>query len=293
MINQEAGWFDTKGTGELVNRLSNDTYIIGNSFSQNLSDGLRSVVTICAGTSMMIWTSPELAFVSMGIVPCIAGLAIVYGRYVRNITRQILDKYAEIMKTGEERLNNIKTVKMFCKEEYENRLFDSQLVDALKLGYKDVLARAIFYGLVSEPTKNIFFSIRWILTNCILQTGFTGNIIIISVLFYGGTLVTDNSITIGALTSFILYSGYTALSLGGLGNFYTEMNKGIGAATRIWEIVDRRYEIPVGGGITFAERPIGESFVNFIDSILNSKMYRIHRRNCVQGCDVQFPIKTN
>lgn len=89
------------------------------------------------------------------------------------------------------------------------------------------------------------------------QTGFTGNIIIISVLFYGGTLVTENSITIGALTSFILYSGYTALSLGGLGNFYTEMNKGIGAATRIWEIVDRRYEIPVEGGITFAERPIG------------------------------------
>lgn len=150
MINQEAGWFDTKGTGELINRLSNDTYIIGNSFSQNLSDGLRSLVTICAGTTMMVYTSPELALVSMGIVPCIAALAIVYGRYVRNITRQILDKYAEIMKTGEERLNNIKTVKMFCKEEYENQLFDRQLVDALKLGYKDVLARATFYGLVSE-----------------------------------------------------------------------------------------------------------------------------------------------
>lgn len=253
MINQEAGWFDTKGTGELVNRLSNDTYIIGNSFSQNLSDGLRSIVTICAGTSMMLYTSPELAIVSMGIVPCIAGLAIVYGRYVRSITRQILDKYAEIMKTGEERLNNIKTVKMFCKEEYENRLFDSQLVDALKLGYKDVLARATFYGLVRE-----FWYLRQeSATNCTLQTGFTGNIIIISVLFYGGTLVNENNITIGALTSFILYSGYTALSLGGLGNFYTEMNKGIGAATRIWEIVDRRYEIPVDGGLKFAERPVG------------------------------------
>lgn len=165
MINQEAGWFDTKGTGELVNRLSNDTYIIGNSFSQNLSDGLRSIVTICAGTSMMIYTSPELAMVSMGIVPCIAGLAIVYGRYVRSITRQILDKYAEIMKTGEERLNNIKTVKMFCKEEYENRLFDGQLIDALELGYKDVLARATFYGLVSETNAEYFawFACQWLI----------------------------------------------------------------------------------------------------------------------------------
>lgn len=168
MINQEAGWFDTKGTGELINRLSNDTYIIGNSFSQNLSDGLRSIVTICAGTSMMIYTSPELAMISMGIVPCIAGLAIVYGRYVRSITRQILDKYAEIMKTGEERLNNIKTVKMFCKEEYENRLFDSQLIDALKLGYKDVLARASFYGLV----RIIFMNPRRLMSHHFLSNIF-------------------------------------------------------------------------------------------------------------------------
>lgn len=148
MINQEAGWYDTKGTGELINRLSTDTYIIGNSLSQNLSDGLRSILTIVAGTSMMVYTSTELSLVSLCIVPCIVPLAMVYGRYVKNITKQVLDQYAEIMKTAEERLNNIKTVKMFCKEDYENKVFGNQLVDALRLGYKDVLARASFYALV-------------------------------------------------------------------------------------------------------------------------------------------------
>lgn len=54
MLNQETGWFDTKGTGELVNRLSTDTYLVGNSLSQNMSDGLRSLVMIVAGTSMMV-----------------------------------------------------------------------------------------------------------------------------------------------------------------------------------------------------------------------------------------------
>lgn len=148
MINQEAGWYDTKGTGELINRLSTDTYIVGNSLSQNLSDGLRSILTIVAGTSMMVYTSTELSLVSLGIVPCIVPLAMVYGRYVKGITKQVLDQYAEIMKTSEERLNNIKTVKMFCKEDFENKVFGSQLVEALRLGYKDVLARASFYGLV-------------------------------------------------------------------------------------------------------------------------------------------------
>lgn len=48
MLNQEPGWYDQKGTGELVNRLSNDTTLVGNSLSQNLSDGLRSIITIAA-----------------------------------------------------------------------------------------------------------------------------------------------------------------------------------------------------------------------------------------------------
>lgn len=152
MINQEVGWFDTKGTGELINRLSTDTYIIGNSLSQNLSDGLRSTVTIVAGTSIMFYTSAELTALSLGILPPIAVLAIVYGRYVKNITKQLLDKYAAIMKIGEERLGNIKTVKMFSKEDYENGLFAENLTDALKIGYRDVLARATFYGMVSQET---------------------------------------------------------------------------------------------------------------------------------------------
>lgn len=150
MINQESGWFDTKGTGELINRLSNDTYIIGNSLSQNLSDGLRSILTIVAGTTMMCCTSPELSVVSLCIVPCIAPLAIIYGKYVKTITKQVLDQYAEVMKTAEERLNNVKTVKMFCREEYENKKLSAQLADALQLGYKDVLARSSFYCLVKS-----------------------------------------------------------------------------------------------------------------------------------------------
>lgn len=147
MLNQEPGWYDTKGTGELINRLSNDTTLVGNSLSQNLSDGLRSIITIAAGTSMMVYTSPQLSLVAVCVVPFIGGLAILFGTYVKNITKLLLDKLAEVMRIGEERLNNVKTVKMFCKEERENRLFTKELVNALDLGYKDIYARAAFYGI--------------------------------------------------------------------------------------------------------------------------------------------------
>ncbi|KAI8124290.1 hypothetical protein FF38_08797 [Lucilia cuprina] len=236
MLHQEVGWFDRKGTGELVNRLATDTYLVGNSLSQNLSDGLRSTVMVLAGTTMMIYTSPQLALISTCVVPCVAGIAVIYGRYVRTITRQLLDKLADISKSAEERLGNVKTVKTFTKEEEECKSYDNLLTEALNLGYKEVMAKSLFFGL----------------------TGMSGNIIIVSVLYYGGSLVVQDALTIGALTSFILYAGYSAISINGLSNFYTELNKGVGSAQRIWEIFDHKNSIPLNFGVIPETKPRGE-----------------------------------
>lgn len=54
ILRQEQGWFDSKPTGELVNRLSSDTQIVGQALTSNISDGLRSSIMVIAGTGMMV-----------------------------------------------------------------------------------------------------------------------------------------------------------------------------------------------------------------------------------------------
>lgn len=76
-------------------------------------------------------------------------MAVFYGRYLRNITKEMMDKLAEVMKVGEERIGNIKTVKMFSKEKYENLIFSKELEDALNIGYRETKAKALFFGMVS------------------------------------------------------------------------------------------------------------------------------------------------
>uniref|UniRef100_A0A336LSW1 CSON010602 protein n=1 Tax=Culicoides sonorensis TaxID=179676 RepID=A0A336LSW1_CULSO len=193
---------------------------------------------ILAGGTAMIYTSPQLALFGFCVVPCLAGIAVLYGRFVRKITKQYTDKVGDVMKTGEEKIGNIKTVKMFGKEAFELSLLNKKLEEALTVGYRETKARALFYGL----------------------TGFSGNVIIVSVLYYGGTMVADNDLSIGALTSFLMYAVYTAISIGGLSSFYTELNKSIGSASRIWEIMDREYKIP-NVGRTFSNKPEGQ--INF------------------------------
>lgn len=54
ILKQEQGWFDSKPTGELINRLSADTQIVGQALTTNISDGLRSTIMVSAGTAMMV-----------------------------------------------------------------------------------------------------------------------------------------------------------------------------------------------------------------------------------------------
>lgn len=54
ILRQEQGWFDRRTTGELVNRLSADTQIVGQALTNNISDGLRSTIMVFTGTGMMV-----------------------------------------------------------------------------------------------------------------------------------------------------------------------------------------------------------------------------------------------
>lgn len=236
IMRQEPAWFGRTSTGELVNRLSADTQLVGRNLSQNVSDGLRSLFMVGAGTGMMIYMSPSLALIGLCVVPPVSMLAVIYGRFVRGITKQLQDALAESSELAEEKISNIKTVKAFSKEAAECKTYAQRIENLLTLAYKESLAVGSFYGL----------------------TGLAGNTIIILVLYYGGGMVATEQLTVGNLTSFLLYAAYVGISIGGLSTFYTELNKGLGAATRLWEIVDRQPAIPVSGGKKPAQRPKGE-----------------------------------
>lgn len=118
---------------------------------------------------------------------------------------------------------------MFAKESKEIQNYGNKMDHVLNLGYKESLARAVFYG----------------------AAGLTGNSVVIGVLYYGGAMVAEHqSITVGALSAFLMYAAYIGVSVGGLTRFYTEMNRSMGAASKLWDLIDRVPTIPYSGGTT-------------------------------------------
>uniref|UniRef100_A0A8C3NK43 ATP-binding cassette sub-family B member 10, mitochondrial n=1 Tax=Geospiza parvula TaxID=87175 RepID=A0A8C3NK43_GEOPR len=228
IVKQETAFFDKTRTGELINRLSSDTALLGRSVTENLSDGLRAGAQASVGVGMMFFVSPSLAAFVLGVVPPLAVLAVIYGRYLRKLTKVTQDSLAEATQLAEERIGNIRTVRAFGQEMAEMEKYTNKVDYVLQLAKKEALARAGFFG----------------------ATGLSGNLIVLSVLYKGGLLMGSAYMTVGELSSFLMYAFWVGISIGGLSSFYSELMKGLGAGGRLWELIERKPQLPFNEGIT-------------------------------------------
>ncbi|VFV17866.1 CG3156 [Lynx pardinus] len=225
LLRQEVAFFDKTRTGELINRLSSDTALLGRSITENLSDGLRAGAQASIGIGMMFYVSPQLATFVLSVVPPISILAVIYGRYLQKLTKVMQDSLAQTTQLAEESIGNIRTVRAFGKEITEIEKYTSKVDHVMQLARKEAFARAGFFG----------------------ATGLSGNLIVLSVLYKGGLLMGSAHMTVGELSSFLMYAFWVGLSIGGLSSFYSELMKGLGAGGRLWELLERKPELPFDG----------------------------------------------
>lgn len=224
---QDAEFFDANRVGDLISRLSSDTVIVGKSVTQNLSDGLRALFSGGAGFAIMVWTSPQLTGLLLLMFPPVAVGAFFYGRAIRNVSRSIQKNLGTLTKIAEERLGNIKTSQAFVGEVQEIGRYNRQIRRIFALGRKESLIAATFFA----------------------STGWAGNMTILAMLIVGGNFVRSGAMSLGDLTSFMMYTAFAGSSLFGLSGFYSELMKGVGAASRLFELQDRRPGIHQTAGV--------------------------------------------
>ncbi|NWS44513.1 ABCBA protein, partial [Probosciger aterrimus] len=224
ILKQEIAFFDKTRTGELINRLSSDAALLGRSVTENLPDGLRAGAQVSVGIGMMVWWS----------LPCLSLLVVSkWGNIIRkhrNIIRKHLAETATLV-SSEERIGNIRTVRAFGHEVAEMEKYTKKADYVLQLAKKEALARAGFFG----------------------ASGLSGNLIVLSVLYKGGLLMGSAYMTVGELSSFLMYAFWVGISIGGLSSFYSELMKGLGAGGRLWELIERKPQLPFNEGVTLGK----------------------------------------
>ncbi len=213
-------FFEQKRVGDLNSRLTSDVSQLQDALSFNMAEFFRQIMTILIGTTYLFVQSTRLTLVMICTFPVLMIVAIFFGKYIRKLAKKSQDSLAEANIIVEETFQAIHTVKSFANE-------------SLEIGRYQKSLNVVTQSAVKVATYRGFFVSFVIL---LLFGGLMG------VLGYGATLVENGQMSVGELTTFIIFSAFIGGSVGGTSELYGQLQKTIGASERILEILEEEAE---------------------------------------------------
>ena len=220
LITLPIDFFSNRRVGELNSRLSADLSQIQDTMTTTLAEVIRQSISLCFGVALLIFVSPKLALMNLCILPIMVVAALFFGRFIRNLSRQTQDQLADSNSIVQETLLGISNVKAFVNEYFEAQRYNRKLNTAVKLAVHGATFRGVFASFI------IF---------CIFGA-------VIAVIWYGATLVSAGEISVGDLTTYILYSMFVAGSMGSFPELYASIQRALGASERVIEILNEQSE---------------------------------------------------
>ncbi|MBA3704545.1 MAG: ATP-binding cassette domain-containing protein [Bacteroidetes bacterium] len=221
MIQLPMSFFAEQRVGDLNSRISSDVSQLSDTLTTTIAEFLRQFILIIGGIILLMVISPQLTILMLAIVPVVAIAAVIFGRFIRKISREVQDKVAESNTIVQETLQGITNVKAFANEYFENLRYrkstESIVIKAIQGGkYRGAFASFIIFCLFGA---------------------------IVAVIWYGVFLASKDQLYIGDLIKFILYSVYVGASFGGIAELYAQIQKAVGATERVFEILDDQTEL--------------------------------------------------
>jgi len=216
LVHLSPGFFTERRTGELTSRLSADTTVLQTVLSYNLSEFARQTLFLIGGIVLLTMTHPLLTATTLAVVPIVVGAAFFFGRALRRASTGVQDRIAEATGTAEEAFSQIRTVQSYTREDEEVRRYGSHLGDVIAAAMRRAKIRGAFFGTLT----------------------FSGFGAVVAVLWQGGRLVLDGTLTPGALVSFLLYALYVAGAVGSLASLFGAYQEAVGAARRVFDLLE-------------------------------------------------------
>ncbi|MGQ7846649.1 ABC transporter transmembrane domain-containing protein [Granulosicoccus sp. 3-233] len=218
VLRQDPVFFETLRTGEVQSRLSSDTTLIQSLIGSSISLGLRNSLLFIGALLMMIWSSPQLASIIVGLLVVVVVPILVFGRRVRKLSRDSQDRLADTGALANETLNAMSTVQSYVREDMESSRYQ-------------VATNAAFHSAIRRNRNRSY------LTALAITLVFG---CIVFVLWLGAQAVLEGRMSPGLLTQFMLYAALVAGSTGALAEVLGDVQRAAGATERLLELLDAR-----------------------------------------------------
>jgi ABC-type multidrug transport system fused ATPase/permease subunit len=215
IIRLPMAFFGERRVGELSSRMSSDLALIQETFTFTFLELLRQSVFFVGSVILIAGRSLRLTGMILLVVPVLVVVALLFARYIRKYSRDAQDALADASTIVEETLQGIAGVKSFVNEHYESKRYGSAILRGVSIALKGAKVRSAFVSF-------IIFA---------LFSGIAG------VIWYGGSLVRSGEMTMGDLTSFIIYTTFVGGALGSFAELFGQIQRTLGASVRVREIL--------------------------------------------------------
>lgn len=214
------GYYDTNQTGDIISRVSYDIDVINTSLSADVVQIVSSFITVVCSFAMMLYISPILVISTLVTIP----FSIIYTRYMTRKTRPLFakrsKKYGELNGFTEEMFSGHKTIQAYANEEGVIAGFDNINTEAA-----DAFYDADYYGTIIGP-----------------GVGFINNLSLALVAISGAFFYLYNMVSIGQISSFVLYSRKFSGPINEIANMYNELMSALAAAERVFRLLSEKEE---------------------------------------------------
>ena len=235
-------YFDNVPVGQLVTRSVSDIEAIARIFSQGLfmiiSDMMKMIVVLI----FMFYMNWKLTWIVIVAMPILVFFTRIFQKKMQIAFEEVRSQIANLNSFVQERVTGMKIVQLFHREDIEFEKFKTINQKHNKAWIKTILYTSIFF-----PIADIISS---------LTLGF--------VVLYGGIKILngDNFTTFGDLFSYTMFIGMLFNPLRQIADKFNEMQLGMIAANRVFDILDTQDQIQDTGTI---EAPIFKGSIQFKD----------------------------
>src|SRR6056297_2821265 len=209
-------FFERQRTGDLMSRITNDVNVIQTSLTQGLSNLVLQPLMVIGIVGFLLYIDWKLAMVSFIVIPLISFAISKFGFKMRSISTKIQNEMSNVTNILQETLSAVRIVKAFNNEEKEIQKFSRANDRTLQENLKGVQVEATITPIVE----------------IIIALGSA------AFLWYGGHKVLRGAMTTGELITFIGYIGLLVSPINILSRSYNRIQKGVGAAERIFKLLN-------------------------------------------------------
>ena len=219
-------FYDTHAVGDVLSVLSYDIDTISASLSNDLVQMLASVITVGGSFIMMISISPQLMLIFVVTIPA----SIIFTRYrskrVRPLFRKRSAELGRMNGFAEEMTGGLKTIRAYHREEVFRDRFEEHNAAACDANYQ-----ADCFASMTGPAVN-----------------FITNLSLALISLFGALLYMAGSISLGNVSSFVLYSRKFSGPINEFANIISELQSALAAAERVFRLLDEPQEAPDAPG---------------------------------------------